>query len=297
LKKPLDSDHPGGIDLHIHSTASDGTCSPSEILQIAADIGLRAVSITDHDTLAGSRAALNCPLPDHLNVISGVEVSTQAPDGFMIGGSLHILGYGMDVNHGPLQRALDDLQNARDTRIPRIIERLNRAGIPIGMQQVLELVGDGSPGRPHIARAMIEMGVVSDVDQAFDRFLSKGRPGYVDKYRIDCRLALELIRQAGGIPVLAHPYLIPGAKDRDLDDLVKRLCDLGLMGIEVYYPEHPPQAVSYYRELADRFDLVLTGGSDFHGELSPDVRLGCGRGDLHVPFDLYESLVSTLKNR
>jgi 3',5'-nucleoside bisphosphate phosphatase len=297
LKKPLDSKHLGGIDLHIHSTASDGTCTPSELLQMAADSGLRAVSITDHDTLEGSRAALNCPLPDHLNFISGIEVSTQAPEGFPMNGSLHVLGYGVDVNHGPLQEALTGLQHARDMRIPQIIERLNRVGVPIRMEQVQELVGNGSPGRPHIARVMIGMGVVDNVDQAFDRFLGKGCPAYVDKYRIDCRLAFERIRQAGGIPVLAHPYLIPGGKDRDLDRLVGRLCDRGLMGIEVYYPDHPPAATAYYRELADRFGLLMTGGSDFHGELSPDIHMGCGRGDLHVPFALYEILVETLKHR
>jgi 3',5'-nucleoside bisphosphate phosphatase len=295
LKKPLDSNHLGGIDLHIHSTASDGTRTPAQIVQIAVDEGLRAISITDHDTLEGSRVALNCPLPDHLHFISGVEISTQAPEGFAIGGSLHILGYGVDVNHGPLLQALADLQQARDTRIPRIIDRLNRAGIPIGMRQVQALVGDGSPGRPHIARVMVAMGEVSDIDQAFDRFLSKGRPGYVDKYRIECRVALDLIRKAGGIPVLAHPYLVPGGKTRELDDLIARLCDLGLMGIEAHYPDHPPEAIQYYLELAARYNLLITGGSDYHGELSPDIRMGSGRGDLHVPFHLYEALVSTLK--
>ena len=295
MKKPLDSNKLGGIDLHIHSTASDGTCTPLEILQIAADNGLRAISITDHDTLEGSRIAQSGPLPDHLHFITGVEISTQAPEAFPVDGSLHILGYGVDVNHGPLQQALVELQHARDTRIPRIIERLNQAGVPIHMAQVLELVGDGSPGRPHIARAMISMGAVNDVDEAFDRYLSKGRPAYVDKYRIECRLALELIRQAGGIPVLAHPYLVRGAASRELDSFIKQLCDLGLMGIEVFYPEHPPEAVSYYSDLAQRFDLLMTGGSDFHGELIPDIQLGRGHGDLHVPFSLFESLVSRLK--
>jgi 3',5'-nucleoside bisphosphate phosphatase len=297
LRKPLDSNHLGGIDLHIHSTASDGTCTPSEILQLAAAIGLRAISITDHDTLEGSRAVQSGPLPAHLNFISGIEVSTQAPEGFSIDGSLHILGYGVDVNDGPLQQALVDLQHARDMRIPRIIERLNQAGVPVRMEQVLEFVRDGSPGRPHIARAMIAMGVVDNVNEAFDRFLSKGRPAYVDKYRIECGRAIGLIRQAGGVAVLAHPYLAPGASTRQLDRLVERLCGMGLTGIEVFYPEHPPQEVAYYMEVARRFDLLITGGSDFHGELIPDVQLGRGKGDLHVPFALYESLVAGLERR
>ncbi|RJQ84535.1 MAG: PHP domain-containing protein [Desulfobacteraceae bacterium] len=290
----MDSNHFGGIDLHIHTTASDGTCTPSEILQRAAAIGLQAVSITDHDTLEGSRNALNCPLPDHLRFIPGVEISTQAPEGFSTGGSLHILGYGVDVHNGLLQEALARLQQAREMRIPKILERLNRIGIPIRMDQILKHIGQGSPGRPHIARVMIDMGTVQDIDEAFDRYLAKGRPAYVDKYRIECRVALELIRQAGGIPVLAHPFLLPGGKTRDLAAMIATLRELGLMGIEAYYSEHPPESVALYLDLARQFDLLVTGGSDFHGDLSPAIKLGRGRGDLHVPFSLYESLVSKI---
>lgn len=290
----MDSNQFGGIDLHTHTTASDGTCTPSEILHLAADSGLSALSVTDHDTLEGSRRILCGSLPEHLKFIAGVEVSTQAPGGLPVDGSLHILGYGMDVDHAPLQQALGELRKARDMRIPKIIARLNRIGISIGMEQVNELVGSGAPGRPHIARIMVAMGIVADIDQAFDRYLGKGQPAYVDKYRIECRKAIDLIRQAGGVPVLAHPYLVLGGHIGRLSELVARLCDIGLMGIEAYYSEHPPAAVAAFLDLARRFDLLVTGGSDFHGELTPDIRLGRGRGDLRVPYDLYESLVSKL---
>jgi predicted metal-dependent phosphoesterase TrpH len=283
----------GGIDLHTHSTASDGTCTPDEIVHLAADAGLRAISITDHDTLEGSRWASAHPLPQHLHFIAGVEISTQPPDGFSMPGSLHILGYGIDVDDAPLGQALAELQEARDRRIPEIIARLNRIGISIGMDQVREHIGQGTPGRPHIARVLVETGIVPDIDAAFDRYLGKGQPGYVNKYRIECRRAIDLIRQAGGIPVLAHPYLVPCPED-ELAGLVATLRDLGLMGIEAYYSEHPPDLIAAYLALARRFGLLVTGGSDFHGKLNPDIRLGSGRGDLHVPFDLYESLVSKL---
>lgn len=296
MKKPLDSNHLGGIDLHIHSTASDGTCSPSEILQMASDLGLKAIAITDHDTLEGGREVLRGPLPSGLLFLSGVEISTKAPEGFTMGGSLHILGYGVDVNDAPLQQALVALQQARDSRIPRIVARLNEAGVPITMQAVLAHVGDGSPGRPHVARAMIQMGVVADVDEAFDRYLSKGQPAYVDKYRIPCHEALALIQGAGGVAVLAHPYLVRGGQET-LARLMRVLCDLGLRGVEVYYPEHAPPAVDLYLDLARRFNLLVTGGTDFHGELLPEIRMGCGRGDLRVPFALYEALMAEITSK
>ncbi len=296
MKRPLDSNHLGGIDLHIHSTASDGTCSPSEILQMASDLGLKAIAITDHDTLEGGREVLRGPLPSEPLFLNGVEISTKAPEGFSMGGSLHILGYGVDIDDAPLQQALLELQQARDSRIPRIVARLNQAGVPITMEAVLAHVGDGSPGRPHVARAMIQMGVVADVDEAFDRYLSKGQSAYVDKYRIPCREALALIHGAGGVAVLAHPYLVPGGQEA-LTGLIRTLCDMGLKGVEVYYPEHSPQAMALYLALARRFDLLVTGGTDFHGDLLPEIQMGRGRGDLCVPFALYEALMAEITSK
>lgn len=294
MKKPLDSNHLGAIDLHMHSTASDGTCTPSELLQMASGLGLKAIAITDHDTLEGCREVLGGSLPPQLLFLSGVEISTEAPDGFSMGGSLHILGYGVDVNDGPLQQALVELQQARDSRIPSIVACLNRVGIAITMQQVMDHVGEGSPGRPHVARALIGMGVVADVNEAFDRYLSKGQPAYVDKYRIPCQCALELIQGAGGVAVLAHPYLVPGGDSEALTPLVRTLRDMGMVGLEVYYPEHSPQAVAFYLEVARRFDLLVTGGTDFHGDLLPQIQMGRGRGELMVPFALYEALAAKI---
>ncbi len=292
MKKPLDFKPCGGIDLHIHSTASDGTCTPTEILTMAVEIGLQAIAITDHDTIDGSRSALESGVPERLRFITGVEISTQAPDGFPIKGSLHILGYGVDVNDPALNDALNELQRARDERVPKIIERLNRIGIDITMEQVGEHVGDGSAGRPHVARALIDSGVASDVNDAFDRYLSKGQPGYVDMYRFPCETAMTLIREAGGISVLAHPYLVPDNPPNDLHALVSRLYDMGLMGIEAFYPNHSTGDVKRYQALAGEFDLLVTGGTDFHGDLIPEIMLGRGKGDLHIPFSLYEQLIA-----
>jgi 3',5'-nucleoside bisphosphate phosphatase len=298
LKKPLDSRHRGGIDLHIHSTASDGTCTPSEILRMASEIGLEAISITDHDTLEGIRSALSGCDPAYPRLLTGVEISTRAPQGFQVGGSLHIIGYGVDIDDQPLQLALGELQTARDARVPLIVKQLNAIGIPLSMTHVMAQAGEGSLGRPHIARALVEMGVAADIDDVFDRLLSKGRPGYVDKYRIPCRQAIDLIRQAGGVAVLAHPYLVPGGDQSDsLAKLLHALCDCGLEGIETYYPQHTPQAVALCLEMARRFDLLVTGGTDFHGDLSPDIQIGRGKDDMHIAFELYEALIARMAGK
>ena len=282
----------GGIDLHIHSTASDGTCSPSEILQLASRSGLKAIAITDHDTLGGSRQALECGIPTDLHFVTGVEISTQPAMGLDSGGSLHILGYGIDPRHSELEQILNKFQQVRMERIHRILHRLRDLGIPLTVEQVTAEVGEGAAGRPHVASAMVKAGAVADIDEAFKKYLRKGCPAYVGKERLDCLQAFELIRAAGGIPVLAHPALIPCRSDNELADLVAALCKIGLKGLEVYYTEHTPQAVARYMALAEKFDLSVTGGSDFHGQVNPHVQMGKGTGDLHVPYELFEILVS-----
>jgi predicted metal-dependent phosphoesterase TrpH len=258
---------------------------------MAADIGLQAISITDHDTLDGSRNALAGKLPAGLHFVTGVEISVAPPDDFHLGGSLHMLAYGIDLNNAPLQQALDELQQARNERVHRIIERLDRLGIGISIEQVAARVNEGGvPGRPHIAAALVEAGAARDIDDAFDRYLKKSRPAYVDKYRLDCQRSFDLIRSASGVPVLAHPYLIQFNPEQDLEKLVSRLCGMGLMGLEAYYPQHPARETAQYIQLAEKYGLVITGGTDFHGELSPDIQLGRGYGNFNIPFEIYQNL-------
>lgn len=264
-------------------------------MQMAARIGLEAISITDHDTLAGTRTALAGNVPEGLHFITGVEISAQPPSECRISGSLHILGYGIDPDYLPLVDALAEMQHSRGQRIISIVDRLNTIGIPIALQQVLDEVGQGSAGRPHVASAMIKAGVVADVDEAFDRFLGKGCPAFVGKTRLDCARTIQLIQAAGGVPVLAHPCLIRthGQEGRKtLAPLVKLLIDMGLEGIEVHYPQHSAQDVADLTDTAGRLGLLITGGSDFHGKISPEIQMGCGSGDLYVPFELFERLVS-----
>ena len=291
----MDSKASGGIDLHVHSNASDGSFTPAELLSKARATGLRVLAITDHDTLEGARIARSVAGSPDLSLLTGVEISTQAPPGFDAGGSLHILGYGIDLDDKPLLAALDELKQARDRRTPRIVEQLNRAGIPLRLEQVEAEVGQGTAGRPHIAKALIKMGVVNSVDEAFDAYLAKGRAGYVEKYRIDCHRALTLIREAGGVPVLAHPFLIRPCPGHGVAELVKTLCQKGLAGIEAYYPKHTPDFTEALLNLARQHDLIVTGGTDFHGDLTPGIEMGSGYGDLFVPYRIYEALVSAVE--
>lgn len=282
------------IDLHIHSTASDGTLTPAEIVQEAATQGLAAISITDHDTLEGSRQA-HALCAGAIRFLPGVEISAAPPPGAPCAGSFHILGYGIELDEPVLNDTLSLLQNARRNRNPAIIERLAALGFDISMEEVLALAGDAQIGRPHIARTMVHKGFVENIDEAFDRYLSHGQPAYVDKYRVSCARALQVIRDAGGVPVLAHPFLLNIRRRSAMERLIDSLVPMGLAGIEVYYPEHPPDETAFYRKLAERFGLLMTGGTDFHGTLTPEIRLGNGQGDFCVPYQLYQRLVARLE--
>jgi len=279
------------IDLHIHSRASDGTLSPAEIIALATSLNLGAISITDHDSIAGSREALLCGIPDSLGFLTGVEISAEPPPSYPGAGSIHILGYGFRLDDPELNRSLEKLQDSRRGRNPEIIARLNKLGIAIRIEEVEREAADGQPGRPHIAKLLIQKGVAKSMDDAFDRYLGNGRPAYVDKFRIEFSQAIELINAAGGIPVLAHPCLLELERAEQLEDLLQEMMSMGLKGLEVYYPLNTPQQTMQYSDLAARHRLLMTGGTDFHGDIQPEIQLGSGKGDFHVPFGLYEKLI------
>ncbi len=282
------------IDLHIHSTASDGSLTPAEIIAQARHCGLAAIAITDHDTLAGVTEVVSSSLTSDLKFLTGVEISTASPQRFPRRGSLHLLGYGINPDDDHLQNALARLQNARQDRNPRIIAKLNRLGLGISMADLETQVKDAQIGRPHIAAWLVKNGIVSNIDEAFERYLGAGRPAYADKYRIDCQSAIKLIRRAGGAPVLAHPGLIAPEGDWRLEDLVAQLKASGLMGIEAYYPEHTHAQTQTYLSWAQRFDLAATGGTDFHGDIKPDVAMGVAGGDFHVPYHCFTDLMARI---
>ena len=281
------------VDLHIHSTASDGSLSPAEILTLAQDLKLGAVAITDHDTIDGSKGAIAFGIPPSIQFLTGVEISASPPPSFPCSGSFHILGYAINLDDPTLNDTLSLLQESRKNRNPKILTLLSKMSIRLTLEEIRTGVGECQMGRPHIAQMMVKRGYVRSIDEAFDKYLGRGKPAYVDKYRIDCAQAIEIIINAGGIPVLAHPILLQMEHEKSLEDLVITLKQMGLKGIEVYYPEHTSALVSNYTEIANRHNLLMTGGTDFHGAIKPEIKMGSGRGDLSIPYALYEKLIAS----
>ena len=281
------------IDLHIHSLASDGSFSPVEILDLVQKTGLGAFSITDHDTVAGNVDVLEIGIPESVKFLSGVEISSYPPEPFTSSGSFHILGYGFDIDNQPLNKSLEKFQLARETRNPEIIKKLNDAGLDISMDEVIQESGGGLVGRPHIANVMVRRGYVPSIKDAFNKYLAKGKPAFVDKYRIDCENAIRLIKDAGGIPVLAHPITL-GVGFLEMEELLETMVGLGLLGLEAHYSTHSPEETEKYCQLASKLGLLITGGSDFHGSLKDNIDIGKGEGSLEVPYYLYEILINKL---
>ena len=284
----------GKIDLHIHSNASDGSLPPVKILHKAAASGLTAIAITDHDTVAGAAAALENGIPEDLAFLTGVELSAGFPAEFANPGSMHILGYGIDIHHLQLRRVLEEQQEARTGRNPAIIEKLNQMGCRISLRDVTNEAGKEAIARPHIAASLIRKGYAASIDEAFDRYLGKGQPAYVDKFRIPAEEGIAAITGAGGIAVLAHPGLLADDCRGRLEELISKLTAMGLGGIEVYYPGHTGQQTAEYERLCRKFGLLMTGGTDFHGDINPHIHMGSGAGDLYVPHSLYRKLADAL---
>jgi hypothetical protein len=288
---------PNIIDLHIHSNASDGSYSPSEIVQMSHRMGLKAIAITDHDTIDGSRSAIAAGIPSSLDFVTGVEISTGVPSFCQASSSIHMLGYFIHLEDENLNKTLNNLQKVRMERTPQIIHKLKTLGIDICEDDIKKLVGDSLPGRPHIAEILLNKKVVHTFQEAFDKYLGKGKAAYIEKYRLDPEKAIQVILNAGGIPVLAHPYLLRLQNDEDLEALIVHLKDLGLMGIEVIYPEHNLECMHLYSRLADKYDLLITGGTDFHGTYKPGIQLGIGNGEFQVAYSVYEKMVEVYQNK
>jgi ribonuclease III len=278
------------IDLHVHSNASDGTLTPSEIINLAHELELGAIAITDHDTLAGSKQAADLVVPASIEVVSGVEISAAPIISSDTVSSYHILGYFIRLDDPTLNQTLNQLQEFRRTRNHQIFERLNQIGIHLDPADIEMPMDGGEVGRPHIATALLKKGIVDSFDEAFDRFLSEGRPAYVDKKRLSCEEAIQIIADAGGVPILAHPGLLNLDPDDELENRIVALKQKGIMGIEVYYLEHTDEMIEFLLGVADRHDLLITGGTDFHGALKTDVQMGSGYGNLQIPYQIFERL-------
>ena len=270
----------GKVDLHIHTTASDGRFSPAEIARKASECGLVYIAICDHDSIEGvgpaREAAAKSP---GLTVIGGVEINTDIPEG-----ELHVLGYYCDGNSDELGTTLQRLRASRVERANKMIKKLKGLGIKIDYERVEELAGSGSVGRPHIAQAMLEKGYVNSLREAFIRYISRGGPAYVERDKITPAEATHLILRARGIPVLAHPFTFDNP-----EGLISQLKGEGLLGLEVYYGSYSPEQVKALLGWAVKYNLAPTGGSDFHG-LDPNTEPPLGTVD--VPLEVVERLTA-----
>lgn len=255
-----------GYDLHTHTTASDGTLSPADLVRYAREAGLAGVGITDHDTMGGVKAAEEEGEKLGIQVIPGIEISTECE-----GREVHILGYYCSAESPSLAGLLEELRAARRRRLERIVENLRRAGLDISLDRIVIAIGNEAVGRPHIARALVKLGFAPSVQKAFEKYLVRGRPGYVPRYKIDPLVAVRCIREAGGVPVLAHPGLVGN------DSIIPPLVEAGLMGLEVWYPEHTAEQITCYKGMAESLGLVTTGGSDFHGKGEREAEIGAVR--------------------
>jgi predicted metal-dependent phosphoesterase TrpH len=276
-------------DFHTHTTVSDGSLTPTELARRAHEQRVTGFALTDHDTVDGVAEARAEGERLGVEVIAGVELSVNEDQGAR---AMHVLGLGIDPDHSPLRARLAGLREARLSRGARIVSHLQKAGIAISLEDVARHSAGGALGRPHVARALVDLGVVPDVEEAFARWLRRGRPAYEPNAELSAREAIELVHDAGGAAVLAHPPLSAGVDSPGgLVAFVERLVPLGLDGLEVWHPSHKSTATRRLRRLAAAHGLVETGGSDFHGADRPDVELGRGRGGkLHVKRDVRDAL-------
>lgn len=272
------------IDLHSHSTYSDGSSSPHELVRLAAEAGARALAITDHDTVAGLAEGRAAARAAGVEFIDGIEISAEYSPGTM-----HILGYYIDAESEALLSTLEELRDARDNRNPKIASRLQALGIDISYDEVQAIAGNEVVGRPHFARVLLEKGYVESIQDAFNRFLGKGAAAYEEKKRLSPEESIEQIHRAGGVAVLAHPYQLK-LSAADTDAMLGKLAGMGLDGVEAIYSRHSKADRDLYCEMAARHGLLVTGGSDYHGTYKPDIRIVTGLGDLRVPYTLLEEV-------
>ena len=272
------------IDLHTHTTASDGQDTPAELVNFAVQQGVSVLGVTDHDTIDALAEVADFAEQAGITLVPGVELSTTVDRA-----EVHVLGYFVNTEDDDFTGALAELALSRLNRIVRMIEKIQSLGYDIDGDAIVAQSEFGSIGRPHVARALMEIGAVKDVSEAFDRFLKAGRPGYIPRDPFSPEDAVKLLVQNNAIPVLAHPY-----STRDIEGTVKRLVPAGLKGLETYYAEYSPEQHRQIRSIADAWELLPTGGSDYHGV---GFREGRVLGSAPVPDEVAERLFAARENR
>lgn len=264
-------------DLHVHTVLSDGTDTPECVVSKAARAGLAAIAITDHDSVEGVAAAVAAGAACGVEILPGIELTAEHE-----GTEIHMLGYGLEYRDPELLGKLAELRKERVDRVHAMIGKLADQGVTVRPETVFGLAGNGTVGRLHLARAMVKDGAVGSVYEAFNKYIGDKGPAYVAHFRLNPVDAIGLIRSYGGVPVLAHPYVLKN------DELIPVLAEKGLRGLEVYYPEHSQSMINFYLALAGRLNLLVTGGSDYHGAAKPNIELG----EVPVAYELAQALGS-----
>lgn len=254
----------GFADLHTHTKASDGTFSPAEVIRMAAESGLKYIAITDHDIVDGISEAVKAASEYDINIIPGVELSVEHDSGQEI----HMLAYGIDWQDENLISRLNSLQNSRAVRAREIVVKLQNMGFDLDYEDVAAAAGNASVGRPHIAQAMVDRGFIAKPDEAFRDYIGWDGPAYVKKVILSPHDAIGMVTSAGGVAVHAHPGIFGN------DDLIPELAEHGLIGLECFHPFHNKKHFAHYFEMCRKYNLLVTGGSDFHGTNRPEVKIG-----------------------
>jgi predicted metal-dependent phosphoesterase TrpH len=262
-------------DLHLHTAFSDGTYSPEELIRQAARKKLAAIAVTDHDTVDGVELARESGAINDIEVLSGIELTAEEE-----GQEIHMLGYLIDYKNGELIKRLDFLKKKRVERIYKIVDKLKDLGLNLKPESVFDIAGKGTVSRLHVAKAMVADGLVTSIYEAFKNYIGDKCPAYVLGFSFSSKNAIALIKESGGIPVLAHPYVL------GRDDLIPKFVDYGLMGLEAYYTEHTHSMTKNYLRLAKKYNLLVTGGSDCHGNAKSEVKIG----SIKIPYELVEKL-------
>ena len=273
------------IDLHVHTTASDSTASPAEAVRLAKEAGLSAIAITDHDTVSGYAEAAEAGKKYGVEVVPGIEISTK------YGRAVHILGYYSDPDSDKLAPVLEWVVHDRDERNRKMAELMAADGLPVSYEEMHRRFGTVI-GRPHFAEVLVELGLAKDIRDAFDRYVEKGQKYYLPRNFLSIERSIEIIREAGGVPVLAHPFQYK-LDDAGLRELIEHCMESGLQGMECRYSGYSVEQSKYLGCLAEKYGLIKTGGSDFHGDNKRHISIGTGTGHLEVPYKYLEKLRQT----
>lgn len=271
------------IDLHTHSIRSDGSFTPSDLVRHGKENGLAALALTDHDSIDGVEEAMRTGEEIGMEVVPGIEFSVQSKT------ETHILGYYIDIHHPSLLEALEQIRRERRERNHMVVENLRKLGFDVSLEEVFPLAPNGLIGRAHFAKLLVQKGYVSSVKEAFDLYLSNGKPAYASNQSLSPQRAVQLIKEAGGCAFVAHLHLIR-MEDAPLREFLSDLKKVGLDGIEGYYTEYTPEMQETYQRMAKELGLLLSGGTDFHGAMKPHISIGTGYGNLAIPYTLLEQI-------